>query len=120
MEKIIETLGKLEISHKDYNLDKKDNLDKLPTVKAVFGVFAIVSGEPINCRYVGETENLQKSIKRLFENSDCQGLREFIQGPWIKMLLYEVMLDSSEVERQKLAEEWTLKHNPKVGEVGEY
>lgn len=113
-------LVKLEVFHKDYNLDKKDNLSELPGEKAVFGIFAIVNDEPINCRYIGETENLQASIKNLFENPSSEGLKKFMQGPWIQMLVYEVMEGSSKEDRQKIIEEWNQLHNPKIDEEGEY
>lgn len=113
-------LVKLEVFHKDYNLDKKDNLNELPKAKAVFGIFAIVNEEPINCRYIGETENLQESVRNLFENPPSEGLKKFMQGPWIQMLAYESMEGSSKEDRQKIVEEWNQQHNPKIDEEGEY
>ena len=44
----------LTIYHKDYNLDKKDNLEEVPESPAVFGIFAIIHEKPVNCRYIGE------------------------------------------------------------------
>ncbi len=115
-----ENLVKLEVFHKAYNLDKKDNLTELPTEKAIFGIFAIVNEEPINCRYIGETENLQQSIRDLFENPQSEGMKKFMQGPWIQMLVYELLPDSGSEDRKKLVEEWTQKHEPKIDEEGEY
>jgi hypothetical protein len=116
----IQTLTKLEVWHKDYNLGKKHNLDSLPTEKAVFGLFAIVNDEPINCRYIGEAENLQVAITGLFEKPEHTGLKKFMQGPWIQMLLYELMPASSSGERQKAAGEWVQKYKPNIDEEGEY
>lgn len=114
------TLVKLEVFHKDYNLDKKDNLSELPKEKSVFGIFAIVNEEPINCRYIGETENLQDTVRELFENPSSEGMKKFMQGPWIQMLVFELMEDSSKEDRQKLVEQWTQKYDPKIDEEGEY
>jgi hypothetical protein len=111
---------KLEIFHKDYNLDKKDNLSGLPEEKAIFGVFAIVNDMPMNCRYIGETENMKESIKNLFENPQSAGLKKFMQGAWIKMLLYEPLKNISKEECQKKLEDWNLKYTPIINEEGEY
>lgn len=111
---------KLEVWHKDYNLDKKDNLNEIPTEKAVFGIFGIVNESPINCRYIGEAENLREAVKDVFENPQGEGMKKFMQGPWIQMLVYELMPDSTKEGREKVAEEWKEKHDPKIDEEGEY
>lgn len=108
----------LEIFHKDYNLDKKDNLDTLPEDGAVFGIFGIIHEKPVNCRYVGEAANLRKAVKELFENPGDEGFGKFMQGPWIQMLVYE--LTPSEEERAEAVKQWTEKHSPKCDELGEY
>ncbi len=113
-----EKVVNLEIFHKDYNLDKKDNLDTLPEGGAVFGIFAIIHEKPVHCRYIGETDNLQKAVRELFENPGDEGFAKFMQGPWIQMLSYELMEDAD--ERKKAADEWTKKHTPKCDEKGEY
>ncbi len=115
-----ETIVKLEVWHKDYNLDKKDNLDEVPTGKAVFGIFGIVNEEPINCRYVGEADNLREVVKDVFENPQGEGMKKFMQGPWIQMLVYELMPDSTKEDREKAVEEWKQKYDPKIDEEGEY
>jgi hypothetical protein len=115
-----ESLVKSEVFHKDYNLDKKDNLNELPKEKVVFGIFAIVNEDPINCRYIDETDNLQASVRDLFENPPGEGLKKFMQGPWIQMLVYEVLEGSTKKDRQKIAEEWKQKYNPKIDDEGEY
>jgi hypothetical protein len=115
-EKIIQT----EIFHKDYNLDKKDNFDSLPEGEAVFGIFAIVHEKPVHCRFVGQAENLRKTVKDLFENPGDEGFAKFMQGPWIQMLVYELMPESSEEDRLNAVEEWKKKHEPKCDEKGEY
>jgi hypothetical protein len=115
-----ETIVKLEVWHKDYNLDKKDNLSEVPTEKAVFGIFGIVNEEPINCRYVAEAENLRDAVKDVFENPQGEGMKKFMQGPWIQMLVYELMPGSAKEDREKVVEEWKQKHDPKIDEEGEY
>ena len=116
----INTLTSIEIWHRDYNLDKRHNLDTLPAGKAIFGIFAIVNEAPVNCRYIGETENLRETIKALFEKPEGDGMKKFMQGPWIQMLQYEPMPASSKEERQKTVEEWVSKYEPKIDEEGEY
>ncbi len=116
----VATLTRTEIYHKNYNLDKKENLDELPTGKAVYGVFAIVRDEPTNCRYVAETSNLRRSIHRHFEEESNEGLKKFMQGPWIPMLVYEILPESKKAERQALVQRWQEQHNPKCDIDGEY
>lgn len=122
MEKTVDTENSTRtvIWHNHFNLDKKDNLGQLPDDAAVFGIFAIVNDEPINCRYTGETADLRKTIKDLFENPPGAGMKAFMQGAWIPMLLYERMPGSLPGERQKVAEHWTQKYKPGIDEDGEY
>ncbi len=110
----------LTIYHKDYNLDKKDNLESIPEDPAVFGIFAIIHEKPVHCRYVGEASNLRAKVKDLYENPGDEGFGKFMQGPWIQMLVYESMADSSEEDRSKAVEEWKKEHDPKCDEKGEY
>jgi hypothetical protein len=114
--KIVQT----EVYHKDYNLDKKENLDTLPDKEAVFGFFAIINEKPVHCRIVGETDNLQKKVREIFEKPEGEGMKKFMQGPWIKMLVYEAMPGSGPEDRSKKAEEWKKEHNPKIDDKGEY
>jgi hypothetical protein len=111
---------KIEVWHKDYNLDNKDNLNKVPTEKAVFGIFGIVNEEPINCRYVSEAENLREAVMNLFENPQDGGMKKFMQGPWIQMLVYELIPDSTKEERERAIEGWRQENDPKIDEQGEY
>jgi hypothetical protein len=108
--------------HKDYNLDKKDNIAQIPTEPAVFGLFAIIHEKPVHCRYIAEAGNLQQAIRDLFEKAGdvSEGLAKFMHGPWIPRMLYELMPGSSPEDRQKEVEEWTKKYNPKCDENGEY
>lgn len=122
MEKIV-TKGKLVqtiIWHKHFNLEKKDNLAELPEEAAVFGIFAIVNDEPINCRYVGETADLSRAVRELFENPPGSGMKAFMQGAWIPMLVYQRMPGSLWEERQKTVENWVQSYKPKIDEDGEY
>jgi hypothetical protein len=116
----ITAVKKMEIYHRHYNLAGKDNLEELPAEKAVFGVFGIVGGEPVNCRYIGETDNLRKAIQELFDNPPGNGMKRFMQGAWIQMLQYEIMPSASPTEMRKAVEDWTLLHKPLVEEDGEY
>lgn len=110
----------LTIYHRNYNLDKKDNLELIPEEAAVFGIFAIIHEKPVNCRYVGEAVNLRAKVKDLFENPGNEGFAKFMQGPWIQMLVYELMPGASDDDRVKAAEKWQKEYNPKCDERGEY
>jgi hypothetical protein len=116
----VRTLTGLEIWHRDYNLAAKDNLHELPAAEAVFGIFGIVHGQPVNCRYVAQATNLQQAVKELFENPPEGGMKKFMQGAWIQMLQYELMPGSSVAEREKVAAEWALRQKPNIDEDGDY
>lgn len=116
----ISVTRRLEVWHKDYNLEKRDNLRDLPAEKAVFGVFASVNEEPVNCRYAGETEDLRAAIKMLFEKPGTEGLKKFMQGAWIQTVQFELMPGSSAVDRKKVLDEWIEKHQPKIDDDGDY
>jgi hypothetical protein len=108
--------------HKDYNLDGKDNISQIPKEPAVFGLCAMIHEKPTHCRYIGETANLQQTIRGLFEKAGevSEGFEKFMHGPWIKRMVYGLMPGSSPGDRQKEAEEWTKKYNPRCDENGEY
>jgi hypothetical protein len=118
--KMSEKYLRLELWHKAYNLDKKDNLHDLPSQKAVFGIFAIVDDQPSNCRYVGQTEDLQQAVKTLFEKPEGTAMKNFMQGPWIQMIQYTLMPDSYLEERQEVVRDWERQFEPKIGEEGDY
>lgn len=116
-----DSIIRTEIYHKDYNLDKKDNLDTLPEEPAVYGFFGIIQEKPVNCRFAGETANLRKGVRERFEQLQPEdGLKKFMQGPWIKMLCYQPCAGTSEQERQQILSEWRGRYDPKVDDEGEY
>lgn len=116
----VQAITRLDIWHRDHNLAMKHNLQELPTAEAVFGIFAIVQGEPANCRYVAQTTNLRKAVTELFEDAPEGGIKKFMQGPWLQTMLYILMPASTAAEREKLAAEWALLHKPNIDEDGEY
>lgn len=118
--KFNENVVKMEVYHKEYNIDDKDNINELPEEPAVFGIFAIIHEVPVHCRYVGSTDNLRKSVRDVFENPGSEGLKKFMQSPWIQMLCYELLPKSLEEERKQKEEEWLRDYGPKVTEEGEY
>ena len=113
-----ETAISVEIFHGEYNLHKKDNLDELPSEKAIFGIFAIVNDAPANCRYVDVTDNLQSAVRELYENPPGEGMRNFMQGPWYQVLLYELLTDTEQTE--SIQESWIARYSPKIDADGEY
>lgn len=115
-----QTSERKEIWHKDFNLKQKDNLLELPSDSAVFAIFGIIDEQPVNCRFVGETTNLQDCIRKIFENPEEEGMKKFMQGPWIQILQYEVLSGSSANERAKIVEKWTEIYKPNIDSDGEY
>ena|SRR5579859_5225955 len=116
----VSTTERMVVCHRNYNLGNQDNVHELPAGPAIYGIFAIIDEEPVNCRYIGETGNLQEAIKHLFENAHGEGLQKFMQGPWIKMLQFQLMPGSAKQERQKAMNVWVQQYNPKIDERGEY
>ena len=114
-----DTTQAMEIFHSPFNLKQKDNLDQLPASGAVFGIFAIVNEQPVNCRYVGYTDNLQQTIRALFQNAEG-GLKLFMQGPWIKMLKYQVTDGVIAGGQQQLVDAWSKQYHPRIDTKGEY
>lgn len=100
------------------NLSEID-LDDLPQRKAVYGMFAQDknSGKPINCRYVGETDNLEERIKAHFskeEQNVC--LRKFMQSDKSKLMIYELMPNSTKEDRLEKEAEWIKEYKPECNE----
>ena len=93
----------------------ESNAKDLPEKKSVYSVWAQSksNNEPINCRYVGETENLQNRTQEHFsdqEENDC--LNEFMQSTKTKILIYELMPGSTKEERMAKETKWVEKFNP--------
>jgi len=94
----------------------KDGLDDIPKRKAVYAIFASnkKTNEPINCRYVGETDNLQERTIAHFqeaEQNDC--LKEFMQSNKSKIMIYELLPNSNKKDRLNKEAEWIKLYNPK-------
>jgi len=105
---------------KDNNLDKRDNLDELPTTPSVYAICGRVNGQPANPRYVGESDNLQETIKKHFLESekdldDC--VKEFVLSIKTKSLIYQEMPGSSSKERNDAKEAWETKYKPECNEA---
>jgi hypothetical protein len=113
--------SRIEIFHSKYNLEMKDNLKSLPSSGAVYGLFAIIDDEPVHCRFAGSTDNLQVAVQRHFEDEDATGLRAFMQGPWIKLLVYEPLsTPAAGPEASAALDEWIGKFQPSCEPDGEY
>ncbi|MFO8234404.1 MAG: GIY-YIG nuclease family protein [Bacteroidales bacterium] len=96
------------------------NLDDLPQRKSVYAIFAQSKDnlEPINCRYVGETDNLEERTKVHFneekEQNEC--LKEFMQSSKTKIMIYELLPNTDKQERLKKEESWIKLYKPKCNE----
>lgn len=111
---------KKEIFHKNFNFFKKDNLNEFSDSSAVFGIFGIIQETPVHPRFISSTNNLKRTIRELFENPPNEALRKYMQGPWIKMLCYELITNVSEAELKIKEKEWIDVFNPCINENGEY
>jgi hypothetical protein len=107
-----------EIYHPDYSIEHKDNVDLLPPAPATYGLFAIIDDQPVNCRYVGSAENLRAAVRRHFEQEPDLGLRTFMQGPWIKLILYQTANQHSGEATE--VENWKRRYQPSCKPDGEY
>jgi len=92
------------------------NYAQLPETEAVYAIYAQEkdTSKPINCRYVGQTDNLRRRTGEHFspdEPNEC--LREFMQSTKTKILVYELMPGSTEDERRAVEEAWIKELNPK-------
>lgn len=91
------------------------NISNLPKRKAVYAIFAESqkTGKPINCRYVGETDNLQERTGAHFSKDEQNAcLRKFMQSTKTKLMKYELMPNSTKKERQTKEREWIKKYDP--------
>ncbi len=86
----------------------QSNFSELPTSEAVYAIFAAdKSNTPINCRYVGETNNLSRRTGEHFDtNEENECLKEFMQSDKTKILVYELMINSDDKERLNAEKEW--------------
>ena len=92
------------------------NLDELPQRKAVYAIFAQDKDtlKAINCRYVGETDNLEERTKAHFsENEQNECLKKFMQSDKTKLMIYELLPNSDKNDRLEKEEEWINNYNPK-------
>jgi len=110
----------LEIWHKEFNLEGRDNLSFLPQEKGVFAVLAMVGTSPANCRYVAAAGNIRDAITDLFEGTGGVGMKKFMQGPWYKVSLYRVMAEATGEELKAEAEKWISELKPAILNDGEY
>ena len=95
------------------------DISNLPKRKAVYAIFAQSkdTGKPINCRYVGETDNLRERTDAHFskdEQNSC--LRKFMQSSKTKPMKYELLPNSTKKERQIKEKEWIKKYDPECNE----
>lgn len=96
------------------NLDE-NHLEHLPQRKSVYAVFAQSkeTEKPINCRYVGETDNLQERTKNHFSDSEeNECLKKFMQSDKAKMMIFELLPDSDKKERLAKQDEWIKEFKP--------
>jgi hypothetical protein len=106
----------LMINHQQYHIDHIDNLDTIPSVPAVFAICGRVNGVPANARMTGESENLQQSVRDLFSGKGAPCITTFMQSVKTKILLFELMEESSAQERIAKKQAWERKFKPLCNE----
>jgi hypothetical protein len=114
----------MRVNHRDFNHDKNHNIEEIPEIKAVFGLFDFVCDQgvdkPLHCRFVGRTENLREMVVEVYQQTEDIGLQKFMSGPWIKMLCYlevENIEDEANFSKEK---KWIDQFKPANKEDGEY
>ncbi len=91
------------------------NLNDLPKRKSVYAIFAQSKEtlKPINCRYVGETDNLEERTTAHFsENEQNECLKKFMQSDKTELMIYELLPNSDKEDRLQKEEEWITTYNP--------
>jgi excinuclease UvrABC nuclease subunit len=99
-------------------LDKVE-LKKLPEKEAVYAIFTKDKEEkkPINCRYVGETDNLMERTKSHFSiREQNERLRLFMQSERTKIMLYELMPNSTKEDRLMVEKKCVSSYQPEYNE----
>lgn len=107
-----------QLFQKENNLEQRDNLDSLPTTAAVYAICGRVNEQAANPRFVGETENLQESIKAHFAglpDTDC--LNAFMQSIKLKTLIFQLLPDTDPTERADLLAAWKQEFQPQCNET---
>jgi excinuclease UvrABC nuclease subunit len=97
----------------------KVDLDKLPEKEAVYAIFTQDREEkkPINCRYVGETDNLMARAKAHFSiREQNKRLKSFMQSDRTKIMLYELMPDSTKEDRLMVEKKCVSSYRPEYNE----
>jgi hypothetical protein len=88
-------------------------LEKLPDGKAVYAIYSRKSGVLGNCIFVGETEDIKKSmIAHLSDAEPNECLRTFAQAKAI-LLRYELMPNSNKAQRLDTELEWIDRFGPR-------
>jgi hypothetical protein len=93
----------------------KVDLKKLPEKEAVYAIFTQDNEDkkPINCRYVGETDNLMARAKVHFSiREQNESLRSFMQSDRKKIMLYELMPDSTKEDRLMVEKKCVSSYRP--------
>ena len=98
---------------------EKGDYDSIPDKKAVYSIWAQnkTTNKPMNCRYVGETEDLRKRTGEHFgESEQNKCLKKFMQSTKTKLMVYELMPNSTKEDRLEKEKAWIKKHSPECNE----
>jgi excinuclease UvrABC nuclease subunit len=91
-------------------------LPTLPKAKGVYAIFARnkENGKPCHCKFVGETDNIRGETSAHFsKNEPNEGLRVFMQSGKTKLMVYELLPNTSKADRGKTEKEWVKEMHPK-------
>lgn len=103
----------LIIDHEDYNLDGKDNLNKIPEEKGVYAICGRVNGKPANARWVGYAENLREAVQNHYsDNETNECLRDYMRSIKTKALIFKCMPEALSDELESEQQNWEDEFNP--------
>lgn len=110
-------VSRLVLQHRDYNLDKKDNIDSLPAGAAVYAICGRVNGEPVNARFVGATGNLLAAVKGHYSEAETnESLKQFMRSIKIKELLFKPLQGMDDPALQTTLDAWQNDFRPACNE----
>ncbi|MBC9929284.1 hypothetical protein [Chitinophaga qingshengii] len=88
----------------------KENLSDIPAIPAVYAICARVNGRPANCRFIGETDDLKKSLHHHFgEEEQSRRLYSFMRSAKQKVLIYLPMDGEEPAKRCSTEKYWKEK-----------
>ncbi len=97
----------LLLMHRDYDIEKRNTLDQLPSKPGIVAICGRVNGRLANCRMVRLTDDIQLAVKKLYDDSEADScLMAFMRSIKTKVALYKI-LDEQRENNEEILIEWT-------------